>query len=62
MEQACVLYEMRFVALGFFACVGEKCGEWGARFHGKPVGDCHMRVKGSLASLAEVWGMGTTFR
>ena len=26
MEQACVLYEMRFVALGFFAWVGEKCG------------------------------------
>ena len=33
MEQACALYEMRFVALGFFAWVGEKCGEWGARFH-----------------------------
>ena len=26
MEQACVLYEMRFVALGFFACVGENVG------------------------------------
>ena len=36
MEQACVLYEMTFVTPGFFVWVGEKCGEWGARFHGKP--------------------------